>query len=359
MQRQREAQAPGHGWGGAAVNPVDFLVQLWGPKPPRGVIQLWELERRRSHYLAAPAGAGGLQGQRDIYTAVSLAGRNYGRKHRARADQAVAIAGLWLDADVDGGPDAKTGAIPTQQDAAQLAQLIAEPTIVVNSGYGIHAWWLLDTPWAFTSAAEQTDAATMSAQWYALHRAEAAARGWGLDHTHDLARVLRLPGTINAKGGGDAPVTVLAAGGPRYEREAFAELAAAAGPVEVALHAGDADTGGALPDVMARGARINPARLDALRANIPEFDRSWVHGRGDAWSLSEYDLSIATYAAQAQWTDQEIADLIAHHRQLWAPTDRKAMRRDYLQRTVAKARHARDYADAATRAARLMSREAA
>jgi hypothetical protein len=234
---------------------------------------------------------------------------------------------------------------------------VAPPTLLISSGYGVHAWWLLHEPWRFASRDEQQHAATMSAQFHALHHAAAAERGWALDHTHDLARLLRLPGTVNGKGGGDAPVCVLADAGPRYTRNELAALCTMAGDVPVALGGGDISTGGALPDVIARHPRVDTERLEALHANLPDFARSWLHARGEHWSLSEYDLSIATYAAQAGWTDQEIADLITLHRRTWDPADTKAQRRDYLRRTVAKARDTGQRAGAAQRLAQLVGGE--
>src|SRR4051794_22893119 len=125
------------------MNPVDFLTALWGERlPPRARIQLWELDRRRSSYLRAPAGAGGLQGAADVYTSVALVDEreHLGARQRARADQAIAIAGLWLDVDVIGGPDDKTGAAPDQLAAAKLTQATTMPSLLISSGYGVQAW---------------------------------------------------------------------------------------------------------------------------------------------------------------------------------------------------------------------------
>jgi hypothetical protein len=302
------------------VNPAEFLTTLWGATPPAGqLIQIWELERRRSSYLRAPAGARGLDGRSDLYTAVALVSERskLGPRQRARADQATAIAGLWLDVDVNGGPDGKTGAAPDQDTATKIAQELLTPTLLVSSGYGVQAWWLLDEPWRFANRSEQHAAALMSAQWHALHRTEANQRGFGLDHTHDLARLLRLPGTTNDKGSAHRPVTVLADNEVRYTRRELTERCAAAGDVTVETSSGDV-------------------------------------GSGDGWSLSEYDLSIATHAAQAGWSDQQIADLIAHHRRLWNPGDPKAARRDYLRRTIAKARDHGGRSRAAQRLAELV-----
>lgn len=59
-----------------------------------------------------------------------------------------------------------------------------EPSILVDSGNGLHAYWLLRDPVAFRIA---------SAAMQGLHKVI------GSDHVHDAPRVLRLPGTRNHK----------------------------------------------------------------------------------------------------------------------------------------------------------------
>jgi hypothetical protein len=59
-----------------------------------------------------------------------------------------------------------------------------EPSILVDSGNGLHAYWLLREPVAFRIA---------SAAMQGLHKVI------GSDHVHDAPRVLRLPGTRNHK----------------------------------------------------------------------------------------------------------------------------------------------------------------
>lgn len=323
------------------MKPAEFLAALWGTPPP-GLIQLWCLHGRRSYYLRHPGGAAALAAAhpRDLYTGVALAATDHGRSHRARADQAAAIAGLWLDIDVNGGPDAKTGAAPDLDTAIALADARRAPTILVHSGYGLQAWWLFEKPWRFASRGEQHAAATAAAQWHALHRAKAGERGFGLDAAHDLARLLRLPGTINAKGEGSAPVTVLAEG-RRHDRRDLLALAATAGPVEVGRPGGASDAEGPVLDVAVRAGAAPPTALfEALRANSAEFAVTWAHARRERpdWTLSEYDLALCSLAAGAGWTDQQLADLIALHRRAYDPSDTKAERADYIRRTVTKAR---------------------
>ena len=55
-------------------------------------------------------------------------------------------------------------------------------------------------------------------------------------------------------------------------------------------------------------------------------------------SASSYDMSLANLAALAGWTDQEIANLVIAWRRENKEDLVKALRRDYIMRTIAKAR---------------------
>ncbi len=66
----------------------------------------------------------------------------------------------------------------------RVGQLNLTPSIIVDSGNGIHCWWLLRTPQAFEAVQP-------------LMKGLQAAIG--SDRVHDAPRVLRLPGTLNHK----------------------------------------------------------------------------------------------------------------------------------------------------------------
>lgn len=68
--------------------------------------------------------------------------------------------------------------------------------MLVGSGSGgVHPWWPLETP-----LTDMREAAALAKDWQALIRAEWKRRGWPkLDAKHDLAAVLRVPGTFNFK----------------------------------------------------------------------------------------------------------------------------------------------------------------
>lgn len=330
---------------------TEFLQLLWGERPP-GYIELWTKSSKKSNYLKSPLGANiiATEGAPDVYTGTCLAFRQFDARQRAKATQRIAIAGLWLDVDVNGGPDNKRGSAPCKQDAERLARQLHEPTLIVDSGYGVHAWWLLTEPWRFNDLAEQQQAAVASAQWYALHRRAAQRHGWTIDHTHDLARLLRVPGTTNAKGDPARPVDVIDTGGPRYDRSALLDLAAHAGGVDLPA----ASRPGQQQDaVVARTGATPPMhKVEALAFNSPEFQAALDHEGHPGWSQSEWDLSLASQAAAAGWTGQEIADLVVWDRVRHGKPE-KARRAQYVRRTVAIATERADRAGAGESLQRL------
>jgi len=88
-------------------------------------------------------------------------------------------------------------------------------------------------------------------------------------------------------------------------------------------------------------ADVPGLKFHALIENEKRFKASWDHTRKDLGddSLSSYDMSLATLAAYAEWTDQEIVNLIIAHRRKQGNPE-KGLRSDYLKRTLARAHQA-------------------
>lgn len=320
----------------------EFLADLFGRKPKSGKIVLWTKADKRSHYFDGVVDAGKFarEAKTDVYVHVSLAAKNYGPTKRIRADQSAGIPGVWADIDVNGGPEKKTNAAPTLEAAAELASSVAEPTLIVCSGYGLQAWWLFDEPWSFERVEEREKAKEIAAAWIRLLRTGATERGFNIDATQDLARLMRVPGTINGKGGLEAevtgwPETVDRQDGPRYAVEAIAALAASAPRTT------QTPLGANVQLELTEGAAPPFDKFSVAIANDETFEQTWNHDRrGSAagWTMSEYDMSLASQAAAFEWSDQEIADLLVAHRRRFGDPQGKATRPDYLQRTIARAR---------------------
>lgn len=119
---------------------------------------------------------------------------------RGSENDILTITTLYADIDVRSNAHAET-ALPCSTDEAIefLNSLPLKPSIIVNSGNGLHAYWLLDTPFKIQSAKDKDYITSIFKGWSKFVNANAKERGWKLDNVSDLARVLRVPGSINHK----------------------------------------------------------------------------------------------------------------------------------------------------------------
>jgi hypothetical protein len=317
-----------------------FLHSLFDGMRDDVFLQLWAKETKSSSYLrnidAAADSAIGIN--RDAYVRVSLVARNLGKRLRGSAKESIGIPGVWADIDVNGGPENKKGAAPSFEAAYELATCVLEPTLIIHSGYGLQGWWLFeDGPWHFQTVDQRERAASIAASWLARLQNEARERGFKIDATQDLARLMRVPGTFNGKGGLMAPVTGYDGTleeGKRYGIEVIAEhgISTPAGASISTTTAGDVD--------IAIDFAVNPPfdKLEALRENNPQFAATWTKTRTDKpnWSPSEYCLSLASFAVFAGWEDQEVADLLIAWRRKHGDDFKYP---EWYARTIRKARH--------------------
>jgi putative DNA primase/helicase len=140
----------------------------------------------------------------EVYFGVAPQARRLQRRSTAR--NAVGVGALWLDVDGAWGHHAATNLPGTKDEALAFVNAFAlPPNIVVDSGGGLQVYWLLD------ELVDRERAEVLLHAWADCWDRLAAERGWKLDNTSDLARILRLPGTFNHKGGERRPVELVTA----------------------------------------------------------------------------------------------------------------------------------------------------
>lgn len=126
---------------------------------------------------------------------------------RGSESDALALPGLWGDIDIEGpghkhDPDKYEGR-PLVPDEASARELITdsglpEPTLWVHSGGGLYPWWLLSEPHSINGDLDYIR--QLSESWQQAIERAARARGWHYGTgVKDIARVLRIPGTVNRK----------------------------------------------------------------------------------------------------------------------------------------------------------------
>ena len=143
---------------------------------------------------------------------------------RDRGGEAEVTCVVELHADVDlkrpghadqSRPETAEEALAVVREAVGL-----EPSLVVDSGGGLHLYWLLREPCDLFDATDRESAKAASEGLQSCIRAAFKARGWTLDNTSDLCRILRPAGTVNRKVEPRA-VRVVAESAARYNPSDF------------------------------------------------------------------------------------------------------------------------------------------
>lgn len=270
-------------------------------------------------------------------------------RKRGLADEVEAIPGFWLDLDV-AGPEHKKQNLPPSFEAGRrfIDELFPmhPPSLVVNSGHGLQAYWLFPEVYAFSGPDDRKKLSKYSERFSGTIRAFAKTKGWTIDSVFDISRVLRLAGTVNRKSEPIQTTIEVPNEGTKVVRYELDELEGLLIAEEMVLN--DEGKPKILDPVgfLVLSKDRNPP-TDALLALVSNNDKareSWEKNRKDLTdqSPSSYDFSLAVLAVRAGWKDQEIADLLVawrvKHRIEPKSTKRGGIRLDYYQRTISKAR---------------------
>ncbi len=214
----------------ATITTIEFLQALYPEPLGPGQLVIWTRSKRGGSKHSswcqnldhAARLAQKFRPSRDVHFGVALhdldAAVEVARRRRPRAQKGTvrgcresvsALPAVWADVDVAGDTHSSGTLPPTRSAALKLLEAVpAAPSIVVWTGGGFHVYWLLREPWVLETPEERADAERLvrRVQW-ALQK-EARVHGWQIDHTADLGRLLRLPGTLNHKALKPLPVTI-------------------------------------------------------------------------------------------------------------------------------------------------------
>ncbi|MGX6646398.1 hypothetical protein ACWCOP_00465 [Maricaulaceae bacterium MS644] len=134
---------------------------------------------------------------------------------RGTAQDVGSSPGIMFDADLfsDDPKVHKQSALPrtlgevvTWLDEAGIER----PTQIRSSGNGLYLDWLHPQPAVFTTDANREAYAKATRDFHAaLRKSALERRGWRFDNTSDLARVTRMPGTLNHKTTPPKPVEII------------------------------------------------------------------------------------------------------------------------------------------------------
>ena len=189
------------------MNPIhDFLSSLYQYFDGNQYLYLWTLPGRKTHPFAVrdlngmAAAAGRITENHDVYFGLGSTSRALEPFERAGNEDVKSIPGLWIDIDIQHPGAHKIQELPPDITAAMdLLPGGLPPSIIVWSGYGIHVYWLFKEPWELETPEERNRATKILQELQAVVKHNAQLKGWKIDTTADLARVLRVPGTMNRK----------------------------------------------------------------------------------------------------------------------------------------------------------------
>lgn len=169
----------------------DFVAHLHRGGP---YAYLWRLSDKQSRYFSTDQQLPQTVSA-DVYMGVHPVICRRPPGERGRIEDVAAINCLFAEF------DAKDYGTKDEVRAHLEAVAALWPSVIVDSGGGWHCYWLLDQPFPLRDNATRTDIEALQA---------AFVRGIGGDvAAKDLARVLRLPGTQNAKYDPPRPVMLL------------------------------------------------------------------------------------------------------------------------------------------------------
>lgn len=194
-------------------------------------ITLWTVPGRRAHQFdfrginnIGPVVA--RFGNHEVYNLIAAQGTlTEPNKERGSYETTTILPAVALDIDIKGPGHAESRLPETLDDALSLARFIAPcpPTFIVHSGGGIQPYWTFHEPIYLDTPDVKASVQTAMRAFMAIFKAEARRRGWEIDSTCDLARVLRVPGSINHKNGDARPVSIIDTTEATYDLADFEE----------------------------------------------------------------------------------------------------------------------------------------
>ena len=213
-----------------SITTKDFLQMLYG-KCTEGCITITTLPDSRNEHIPVTELDKAAERIKELGTSANTyygtALRQGGLPSSVRGDIGQILTVVCMVADVDVfGPAHKEKDLPkTEEEAIDFVNgLKLKPSIIVQSGNGVHAIWLLDEPFIIHNEDEREQIRELSAGFGMYVIAEGRKKGWKLDNVQDVPRMLRAPGSLNFKSDPPKQCEVYSAEEIRYPLSAFEEF---------------------------------------------------------------------------------------------------------------------------------------
>lgn len=239
------------------MNTLDFFQYLF--RGTKGRIALFSLPSRDFHSMPLSLAESGLglvqqwsQSGADSYFGLCTLKPDYRGSGRGKKDDLFEGVCLWADIDIKHEAHRASNLPGDLEAAVMLVDSVGiEPSMIIDSGHGLHAYWALNEPVRLDSLKEaQRFQNTVGAIQLRLQE-EASRLGWVVDTVSDLPRILRVPGTGNYKVSGKPEfASVLISSDIRYDYSKIREM----------LGLKDVRVGGVIPPTAKESAGLEEIR---------------------------------------------------------------------------------------------------
>lgn len=192
-----------------------FAVQLGG-SPPDGWFVLWTKSDgiysfHTSDIDSLAKKIVDIQSRADVYVGMALQKEKPQPGKRGVGNTTAAIMGVWIEIDCKEGVHKENqNNLPTKNEALEIINKYElRPTLIIDSGGGFHCHWWLDSPFLFHTDDERQRGQMLVQNFQYSVASKFRERGFKVDTTSDLARVLRPPFTYNHKSGYPVQVALI------------------------------------------------------------------------------------------------------------------------------------------------------
>ena len=211
-----------------AIGPQAFKDILYG-NIDTGWLTIFYTPSRRTLWFPVTDPVPDLDREQNCYLGIGVRQQKPGDGGgRGKTDDIIGIPGLWLDLDYQspGAHKSRHPLPPTEGAARSLLDAAPyKPSLIVHSGHGLQVYWLFKELAGFDTRDDREAFGRLCRGWQQLFQQASRDRGWHVDSTADLARVLRIPGTRNLKTDEAREVTVREADDFRYDPSDFKDFA--------------------------------------------------------------------------------------------------------------------------------------
>lgn len=119
---------------------------------------------------------------------------------RSKETEITTVTSFYVDIDYADVIAHKKNNLPPDKISVlnMLDEVFIKPTMIIHSGNGVHAYWVLEEPIS-TNNIPISDLKEINYRIHSLFKIKSDSLGYKIDSIFDMARILRIPGTSNVK----------------------------------------------------------------------------------------------------------------------------------------------------------------